>query len=212
LNDAAFTRTEHTRRAILNAALRLFAEQGYAGAGIQAIAKAAHVTKPVLYYHFGSKAGLFEAVARRTEDELATLIGRVAAEGGDLRRRLAGICAAIFRCGRLHPEALGLAAQFTRIAGKELPPQTHGREKTERFMRIIQEVMEQGQASGSLRAEFSSRQLAFGFLGTIHFHLVLCPPGTGRGLSCQQAEQAVSLFLKGAAAERKVWAIRRAGL
>jgi AcrR family transcriptional regulator len=51
------------RRTVLDAAERLFAERGYAGATSRDLARAAGVSESVMYRHFGSKAGLFaEAV------------------------------------------------------------------------------------------------------------------------------------------------------
>jgi AcrR family transcriptional regulator len=50
-----------TRLAILKAADQMFAEHGYGLIGVDALAKAAGVTKRTLYKHFGSKAGLFQA-------------------------------------------------------------------------------------------------------------------------------------------------------
>lgn len=49
-------------RLIAREAARLFAEQGYDATPVRAIAQAAGVTKPTLYYHFGSKEGLAQAV------------------------------------------------------------------------------------------------------------------------------------------------------
>jgi TetR/AcrR family transcriptional regulator len=54
---------DETRGRILEAALELFSRRGYEGTGIQEIVDAAGLTKPSLYYHFGSKQGLLEAVA-----------------------------------------------------------------------------------------------------------------------------------------------------
>lgn len=57
--------TQHgagTRRAIMDAALRLFARRGYHGASMAAIAGAVGVSKAGLYWHFRSKADLFRAV------------------------------------------------------------------------------------------------------------------------------------------------------
>ena len=51
-----------TRRAILAAAARIFADTGLAGARIDAIAAAAGVNKALLYYYFKSKEGLYQAV------------------------------------------------------------------------------------------------------------------------------------------------------
>ncbi|MBI3859054.1 MAG: TetR/AcrR family transcriptional regulator [Thaumarchaeota archaeon] len=49
---------------ILEVASRLFAQKGYANASIRDICKETGTTAPVIYYHFGSKKGLFDAVAR----------------------------------------------------------------------------------------------------------------------------------------------------
>jgi AcrR family transcriptional regulator len=50
------------RERILTAATALIAERGFAGAPIDAIARAAGVSPPVLYDHFPSKLALYEAV------------------------------------------------------------------------------------------------------------------------------------------------------
>jgi AcrR family transcriptional regulator len=51
------------RRALIDdAAARLFAERCYAATRLDEIAAAAHVTKPVLYRHYGSKKDLYLAL------------------------------------------------------------------------------------------------------------------------------------------------------
>jgi AcrR family transcriptional regulator len=50
-----------TRQAILEAARRLFAERGYEGASLRAIASEAGVDASLAVHFFGSKAGLLEA-------------------------------------------------------------------------------------------------------------------------------------------------------
>ena len=50
-----------TRRDILRAALKRFANCGYAAASVQQIVGDAKVSKPTLYYYFSDKAALFEA-------------------------------------------------------------------------------------------------------------------------------------------------------
>ncbi|MFY9843747.1 MAG: TetR/AcrR family transcriptional regulator [Terriglobales bacterium] len=55
-------RPEESRSSILNAAVAEFAEHGIAGARTDAIARAAHVNKALLYYYFKDKDALYEAV------------------------------------------------------------------------------------------------------------------------------------------------------
>src|SRR6187399_1182686 len=61
-------RAQDTRRAVLHAALREFAEFGLAGARVDAIAEAAGVNKQALYYHFGNKEELFQAALASVYD------------------------------------------------------------------------------------------------------------------------------------------------
>ena len=55
---------ERSKRAILDAALVEFSEQGHAGARIDAIAARAGVSKPLIYSYFGDKDALYAAALR----------------------------------------------------------------------------------------------------------------------------------------------------
>ncbi|MEU6603802.1 TetR/AcrR family transcriptional regulator [Streptomyces shenzhenensis] len=57
--------TPDTRTQILDAAEHLFAEHGYRGTSVRAITKLAGANLAAVGYHFGSKAELMAAVARR---------------------------------------------------------------------------------------------------------------------------------------------------
>jgi TetR/AcrR family transcriptional regulator len=50
---------------ILNAAMREFAKHGFAGARVERIVSRADVSPRSLYYHFGSKRGVYDAVRQR---------------------------------------------------------------------------------------------------------------------------------------------------
>ena len=53
---------EETRRDIIDAAMKEFAEKGLAGARVDDIAARTRTTKPMIYNHFGSKEKLYAAV------------------------------------------------------------------------------------------------------------------------------------------------------
>ena len=50
---------------ILDSASRLFAAKGFANVSIREVCRSSGTTAPVIYYYFGSKKGLFDAVARK---------------------------------------------------------------------------------------------------------------------------------------------------
>jgi AcrR family transcriptional regulator len=55
-------RSEATRRKILDAAVELFSERGFAATGLGDIIERAELTKGALYYHFDSKESLASAI------------------------------------------------------------------------------------------------------------------------------------------------------
>jgi TetR/AcrR family transcriptional regulator len=61
------------REAILNAAEEVFAEHGFDGARIDAIAKAAGYNKSLIFQYFGDKLGLYARVVRRADEEMSDL-------------------------------------------------------------------------------------------------------------------------------------------
>jgi AcrR family transcriptional regulator len=61
-----------TRTKVLDAAERLFAEHGYRGTSVRAITDLAGANLAAVAYHFGSKAGLMTAVARRAVEPITT--------------------------------------------------------------------------------------------------------------------------------------------
>jgi AcrR family transcriptional regulator len=92
-------RAAQTRRRMLDAALRLFAELGYQSTTMAAVAKEAGVAQQTVYFTFHSKAELFQEVlvaARTAGDEPQVVEDRQwftdALAAGDQRRALALAC------------------------------------------------------------------------------------------------------------------------
>src|SRR3954466_674879 len=71
---AAHLGPELRRPLVLDAALPLFAREGYDAVSMQVIADAAEVSKPVLYSCFPSKEELFDELVRREDRRLWDLV------------------------------------------------------------------------------------------------------------------------------------------
>ena len=73
------------RHVIVDAAIRVFARQGFVDASVQDVAEEAQVVPNAIYYHFAGKEELFDAALRRAMEQVdeATDAARAAAVGRD---------------------------------------------------------------------------------------------------------------------------------
>jgi len=74
VTESAATESPSTRERILNAALRLFHEQGFAATGISTICREAGVNPGSLYYFFPSKDALLEAALEWYRTQLHPIV------------------------------------------------------------------------------------------------------------------------------------------
>ena len=70
-------RSEVTRQKILDAAMNLFSEVGYAAAGLGEIIERAGMTKGALYHHFDSKEALATAIIEQGDNLIQDAFGHV---------------------------------------------------------------------------------------------------------------------------------------
>ena len=84
MSELGGRRGEHTREAILTAAEIVFAEHGFDGARIDAIANVSGFNKALIFRYFGDKLGLYAAVLRRIDKQAvevqAQLLGPLLAD------------------------------------------------------------------------------------------------------------------------------------
>jgi TetR/AcrR family transcriptional regulator len=72
----------NARQRLLETATELFAEKGYAGTSVREIVDRAGVSKPVLYYYFKSKEGLFYAILEWAADAQQEILNEIFANAG----------------------------------------------------------------------------------------------------------------------------------
>ena len=78
----------NARERLLETATDIFAKKGYAGTSVREIVNRAGVSKPVLYYYFQSKEGLFLAILDMAEDLQKQLLAGVLESDGKVLDRL----------------------------------------------------------------------------------------------------------------------------
>src|SRR3972149_8287364 len=76
------------RMHLMKAALDLFTEKGYSATSVREIVEAAGVTKPVLYYYFKNKDGIYLELMRESFGPLEQLIDGLQYQDGTVRDRV----------------------------------------------------------------------------------------------------------------------------
>ena len=94
------TRSARKRNSILASARALFAQEGFAHAGMEQIARGAGVSTATLYAHFPGKAELFRVVIENSLADVDSRVRQSAEVAGDARARLTayGLAYAAFHC------------------------------------------------------------------------------------------------------------------
>ncbi len=95
---------EDTRAAFLRAATRLFAERGFYGTSIAAIAQELGLTKQALIHHFGSKERLYGEVLQQIADELVATLIEATSDNADAEAQLEQLFLRLHENRKTHPE------------------------------------------------------------------------------------------------------------
>lgn len=81
---------------LLTCATQLFTQKGYTATTVREIVAAAGVTKPVLYYYFGNKEGIYIELIREAFAKFDALLGAFQKERGSATERLLHLSDQVF--------------------------------------------------------------------------------------------------------------------
>ncbi len=109
-----------TRAAILHAARELFAERGFAGTSIRAVAAAAGVDAALVHHYFGKKADLFVAALELPVDPRVLLAPVVALGPHGAAERLLTVFLSVWDDPGLRPPLLAVARHVVEPSGRTL--------------------------------------------------------------------------------------------
>jgi AcrR family transcriptional regulator len=134
---------------ILDAALAVFAEKGFAGTRLEQVAKRAGISKGTLYLYFDSKEALFEAVVRSAiVPRIADAETMLAAHDGSAAELLANLYR-VFAGAMADPKVSAIPKLVISESGNfpELA-RFYLREVVSRGLRLMAAVLERGVARG----------------------------------------------------------------
>jgi AcrR family transcriptional regulator len=193
----------NVKQTILDKALELFSAKGYEGVSVSELTEAACITKPTLYYYFGSKEGVFEAVIQphyarlnAVITENAVYVPRPESYSEDVYRTLTKVTTAYFSFAQAN-EA------FFRITLTNLPmPRSSAVFKVVKKYHFAQfDVIDSmfksmAKAHGNLKGK--DQMLTWSFIGTINSYISLYFSGISKqGLNDKSVKELVRQFMHG---------------
>jgi TetR/AcrR family transcriptional regulator, fatty acid metabolism regulator protein len=157
------TGQEDKRRLILDAAVRVFARNGYHTSRVGDIAEEAGVAHGLLYHYFRSKDELLETIVRETWRDVLDAVRVVEETDETARERLAGVAKILLRAWRRDPDLVRvLVREVTRTATLH----RHIVEIDQAFA-ALERIIARGQDEGEFRADIDPRMVSYVFYGAL---------------------------------------------
>jgi TetR/AcrR family transcriptional regulator, fatty acid metabolism regulator protein len=141
------------RRALLAAAVRVFARSGYHGARVGDIAAEAGVAHGLIYHYFGSKEDVLRTIFRENWGVLLERFRAVEAADEPADQKLAGVAKILLRTWRNEPD-------LVTVMVREVARSRHLQEEVEgvrEAFAIVERIVRQGQAEGRFRSDLDAR-------------------------------------------------------
>jgi AcrR family transcriptional regulator len=151
---------------LLDAATRLFAENGYENTSVQEIVTAAGVTKGAMYHYFAAKDDLLQEIYHRLLALQTERLERIAAGPGDPEERLRAAVLDVIDTSCAHLDELTVFFRSLHL----LPDERRRAVRAERrrYHERFRSLVEEGQRDGTFRGGVPA-DLAVNFLfGAVH--------------------------------------------
>lgn len=156
-----------TREQLLKKALAVFSKKGYSAATLQDIASEADVTRGAIYWHFGSKAELYNTLIKEYSDRGSQIVQQAASEGGTLIDILRRVFVRQLEVVEKDREMRALMELYLFKTGP-VPELEQGRlqqiESGNSLIEMLAGVMGQGIEAGLLRSDVEAKDMARAYL------------------------------------------------
>ena len=159
-----------SRAELLEVATREFAEKGLAGARVEEIASRTATSKHMIYYHFGSKDGLYRAVLEHAYAEFRLAEGASNYENMPPSEALQSLVGATFDIHAQHPEIVRIIMAENINHGEHIG-QLDSFEHRSLALDTLRNILERGEADGSLCGGLDALQIHLS-ISALCFHYI----------------------------------------
>lgn len=158
------------REKIMQCALDLFYAKGYDAVGVQEIADRAGITKPTLYYYFGSKCGLLETLLAAQFGEVRIKLKEASAYEGDIGQVLYNISSFFLDFAATHYKFYMLFMALFYSAKENEAYKAVSPFVSEFYQFIVQVFDRASHELGNMNGR--QEQFAIGFIGLINHYIL----------------------------------------
>jgi AcrR family transcriptional regulator len=159
-----------TQENILQAAIRVFADRGFAGGRIDRISREARSNDRMIYYYYRSKENLFVEVLERTYRSMREAEEALQLDLDDPVAALKAIVRFSLDHYLAHPEMVTLLNSENLDKGKHVSKSRRLREISSPAMGLFGQILRRGQARGVFRKGLDARQLYLTSLALNYFY------------------------------------------
>ena len=163
-----------TRAELIAAATTEFAEKGLAGARVEEIASRTATSKHMIYYHFGSKDGLYRAVLEQAYTEFRIAEGSIDYDALPAREALAALVGATFDVHARNPQIVRIIMAENINRGEQISS-LDSFDQRELAVDTMRRILVRGKAEGTLRHGLEPLQihltvsaLCFHYIANVH--------------------------------------------
>jgi len=154
---------EDKPRQILEAAVRVFAAQGYEASRVGDIAKEAGVAYGLVYHYYGSKEAVLEAVFHEAWGRLLAAVAVAEETGESARDQLELVVKIVLRSWRDDPD-------LVRLLVREITRNPHIQDELDEIgqaFAMLERIVRRGQAQGTFRADADPRIASWMLYGAL---------------------------------------------
>ncbi len=188
--------TSETKQNIFNVAARLFAEKGFNGVSMREISEESNVSKPTIYYYFGSKEGIFRELVNASISEMYDAVDDIAAMQIPVKEKLVLMMKKFFSEAQKNRDFIKFFLTMS-ISSPDASIIEQCKVQAHKRGGVLAKMIQEGVNSGEFGAS-AQPQLAASIIGGAMQHFIWQQLATDKKiLSDQLAEDIIEILFKG---------------
>jgi len=153
VEEPTLSDAERSKEDILKIATEEFAVNGLSGARVDQIAERTRTSKRMIYYYFGGKEGLYQAVLEKAYSDIRTLEAESNLDDLEPREALRRLIELTFDYDETHPHFISLVSVENIHRARHLSGMKTIKEMNASVIRTLTDILDRGRKQGEFRSD-----------------------------------------------------------